>query len=107
MCVRNGACCCRRNKRPGRPKSLRIYEAHIGMSGEDERISTYAEFRDNVLPRIKKQGYTAIQLMAIQVCPFLLGLACRHHTAFRQGCFMDLLTLLIHERQSSWSCLAC
>jgi 1,4-alpha-glucan branching enzyme len=63
--------CCRRNKRPGRPKSLRIYEAHIGMSGEDERISTYAEFRDNVLPRIKKQGYTAIQLMAIQVCPDL------------------------------------
>lgn len=38
------------------------------MSGEDERISTYAEFRDNVLPRIKAQGYTAIQLMAIQVC---------------------------------------
>lgn len=38
------------------------------MSGEDEKVSTYAEFRDNVLPRIAKQGYTAIQLMAIQVC---------------------------------------
>lgn len=58
---------CRRNKRPSRPSSLRIYEAHVGMSGEDERVSTYAEFRDNVLPRIKAQGYTAIQLMAIQV----------------------------------------
>jgi 1,4-alpha-glucan branching enzyme len=58
---------CRRNKRPSRPSSLRIYEAHVGMSGEDERVSTYAEFRDNVLPRIKTQGYTAIQLMAIQV----------------------------------------
>jgi len=58
----------RRNKRPGRPKSLRIYEAHVGMAGEDERVSTYAEFRDQVLPRIKQQGYTAIQLMAIQVC---------------------------------------
>lgn len=37
------------------------------MSGEDEAISTYAQFRDEVLPRIKAQGYTAIQLMAIQV----------------------------------------
>jgi hypothetical protein len=37
------------------------------MSGEDEAVSTYAYFRDEVLPRIKKQGYTAIQLMAIQV----------------------------------------
>jgi 1,4-alpha-glucan branching enzyme len=37
------------------------------MSGEDEAVSTYAQFRDEVLPRIKKQGYTAIQLMAIQV----------------------------------------
>lgn len=60
-------CPCRRNRRPGRPKSLRIYEAHVGMAGEDEKVSTYAEFRDNVLPRIKAQGYTAIQLMAIQV----------------------------------------
>jgi hypothetical protein len=37
------------------------------MAGEDERVSTYAEFRDDVLPRIKAQGYTAVQLMAIQV----------------------------------------
>jgi 1,4-alpha-glucan branching enzyme len=37
------------------------------MSGEEEAVSTYAQFRDEVLPRIKKQGYTAIQLMAIQV----------------------------------------
>eukprot|EP00879_Flechtneria_rotunda_P013894 GHRR01014510.1.p3 GENE.GHRR01014510.1~~GHRR01014510.1.p3 ORF type:complete len:108 (+),score=19.67 GHRR01014510.1:2734-3057(+) len=59
--------CCRRNRRPRKPRALRIYEAHVGMSGEDERVSTYVEFRDNVLPRIKAQGYTAIQLMAIQV----------------------------------------
>ncbi|WIA28178.1 hypothetical protein OEZ86_010746 [Tetradesmus obliquus] len=55
-----------RNRRPKRPSSLKIYEAHVGMSGEDEAVSTYAQFRDEVLPRIKKQGYTAIQLMAIQ-----------------------------------------
>ncbi|MCQ2973134.1 MAG: alpha amylase C-terminal domain-containing protein, partial [archaeon] len=48
-----------------RPKSLRIYEAHVGMSSFDLKVSTYKEFADNILPIIKKTGYTAIQLMAI------------------------------------------
>ena len=48
-----------------KPKSLRIYEAHIGMSSNEEKVSTYKEFAINILPRIKKLGYTAIQLMAI------------------------------------------
>ncbi|GBF90721.1 1,4-alpha-glucan-branching enzyme [Raphidocelis subcapitata] len=52
--------------RPKRPSSLRIYEAHVGMSGEEGKVSSYREFTANVLPRIKAQGYTAIQLMAIQ-----------------------------------------
>jgi 1,4-alpha-glucan branching enzyme len=30
-------------------------------------VATYTDFKDVVLPRIKKAGYTAIQLMAIQV----------------------------------------
>ena len=29
-----------------------IYEAHIGMATEEERVGTYAEFADLVLPRI-------------------------------------------------------
>lgn len=29
-------------------------------------INTYANFRDNVLPRIKRLGYNAVQIMAIQ-----------------------------------------
>jgi len=29
-------------------------------------INTYANFRDDVLPRIKKLGYNAVQIMAIQ-----------------------------------------
>ncbi|TQE04341.1 hypothetical protein C1H46_010126 [Malus baccata] len=33
---------------------------------EEPKINTYAEFRDDVLPRIKKLGYNAVQLMAIQ-----------------------------------------
>lgn len=29
-------------------------------------INTYANFRDNVLPRIKRLGYNAVQIMAVQ-----------------------------------------
>ncbi|MEW5315457.1 MAG: hypothetical protein WDW38_006883 [Sanguina aurantia] len=55
-----------RHPRPGKLPSLRIYEAHVGMSSEDAKVSTYNEFRETVLPRIAKGGYTAIQLMAVQ-----------------------------------------
>ncbi|KAL9249789.1 1,4-alpha-glucan-branching enzyme 1, chloroplastic/amyloplastic-like protein [Drosera capensis] len=51
---------------PKRPKSLRIYESHVGMSSTEPKINTYANFRDDVLPRIKKLGYNAVQIMAIQ-----------------------------------------
>jgi len=47
-----------------------IYEAHIGMAGEDEKVSTYTEFKDNVLPRVIDLGYNTIQLMAIQEHPY-------------------------------------
>uniref|UniRef100_A0A061R8G3 1,4-alpha-glucan branching enzyme n=1 Tax=Tetraselmis sp. GSL018 TaxID=582737 RepID=A0A061R8G3_9CHLO len=36
------------------------------MSSEDPRVASYLEFKDNVLPRVKALGYTAVQLMAIQ-----------------------------------------
>ncbi|KAL1545731.1 1,4-alpha-glucan branching enzyme [Salvia divinorum] len=52
--------------RPIKPKSLRIYESHVGMSSKDPVINTYVNFRDEVLPRIKKLGYNAVQIMAIQ-----------------------------------------
>jgi 1,4-alpha-glucan branching enzyme len=52
--------------RPSSPKSLRIYEAHIGMSRSDPKVSTYNEFTSCVLPRIARLGYNAVQLMAIQ-----------------------------------------
>lgn len=49
---------------------LKIYECHIGMATEEERIGTYDEFRINVLPRIVKAGYNCIQIMAIQEHPY-------------------------------------
>lgn len=51
--------------RPPKPKSLRIYEAHVGMSGSEPRINSYREFADDVLPRIKANNYNTVQLMAV------------------------------------------
>ena len=45
--------------------SLRIYEAHIGISSPEPTVATYKNFTENVLPRIKDLGYNTIQLMAI------------------------------------------
>lgn len=53
-----------------RPSEALIYEAHVGMSGERETVSTYAQFEAEVLPRIKELGYNTIQLMAIQEHPY-------------------------------------
>ncbi len=55
---------------PSRVDSPVIYEAHVGMSGEDERVHTYREFADHILPRIANGGYNTIQLMAIQEHPY-------------------------------------
>lgn len=49
---------------------LLIYEAHVGMAQETEGVGTYAEFTENVLPRIKELGYNTIQLMAIAEHPY-------------------------------------
>lgn len=49
---------------------LLIYECHIGMAQDAEKVGTYTEFKDNVLPRIVKDGYNAIQVMAIQEHPY-------------------------------------
>jgi 1,4-alpha-glucan branching enzyme len=47
-----------------------IYEAHVGMSGEEGRIHHYREFADHVLPRIAAGGYNTVQLMAVQEHPY-------------------------------------
>jgi 1,4-alpha-glucan branching enzyme len=47
-----------------------IYEAHVGMSGEHENVSTYKDFTRDILPRIKAAGYNTVQLMAIAEHPY-------------------------------------
>ena len=49
---------------------LFIYECHIGMSSEEEKVNSYDEFRRDVLPRIAKLGYNCLQIMAIQEHPY-------------------------------------
>ena len=55
-----------KNARPKKPTSVRVYEAHVGISTSECRVGTYKEFTAGVLPRIKKLGYNVIQLMAAQ-----------------------------------------
>lgn len=52
-----------------RPHPL-IYECHIGMSSEQEKVSGFEEFRVNVLPRVKALGYNVLQIMALQEHPY-------------------------------------
>ena len=59
-----------RHERPKRTGCPLIYEAHIGMSTEHRRVSTFTEFRLFVLPRIVDLGYNTIQLMAVQEHPY-------------------------------------
>ncbi|MCA9324969.1 1,4-alpha-glucan-branching enzyme, partial [Candidatus Saccharibacteria bacterium] len=49
---------------------LSIYEAHVGMSGENADISTYKDFAREVIPRVKAAGYNTIQIMAIAEHPY-------------------------------------
>ena len=49
---------------------LLIYECHIGMAQQEEKVGSYTEFKEKVLPRIIKDGYNCIQIMAIQEHPY-------------------------------------
>ncbi len=49
---------------------LYIYEAHVGMAQEEGKVSSYREFADHILPRIRKAGYNTVQLMAIMEHPY-------------------------------------
>ncbi len=59
-----------RHRRPGKRPHPLIYECHIGMSSEKEKVATFEEFRKDVLPHIKDLGYDTIQIMALQEHPY-------------------------------------
>jgi 1,4-alpha-glucan branching enzyme len=35
--------------RPQRPKSLKVYECHVGISSVEEKVNTYNDFTGNLL----------------------------------------------------------
>uniref|UniRef100_A0A2N9HG43 1,4-alpha-glucan branching enzyme n=1 Tax=Fagus sylvatica TaxID=28930 RepID=A0A2N9HG43_FAGSY len=54
-----------KNTPPKVPKSLRIYECHVGISGSEPKISSFNEFTEKVLLHVKEAGYNAIQLIGV------------------------------------------
>lgn len=50
--------------------NLLIYECHVGMAQQGEKVGSYEEFTEIILPRIKALGYNAIQIMAIAEHPY-------------------------------------
>lgn len=57
-------------RKPGKRSHPLIYECHIGMSSEEGKVSSFNEFRTQVLPKIKKLGYNVMQIMALQEHPY-------------------------------------
>lgn len=51
-----------RRARPARPVSLRVYEAHVGISSSEPVVASWASFRRDVLPRVARSGCTALRL---------------------------------------------
>ncbi len=58
-----------RPQRTAAPPVL-IYEAHVGMAQDAEKVGTYREFTQAVLPRIAAAGYDTLQLMALPEHPY-------------------------------------
>ena len=59
-----------KHRRPGKRPTPLIYECHIGMSGEKEDVSTFEDFRRDVLPKVADLGYNVLQIMALQEHPY-------------------------------------
>ncbi|MBO4447521.1 MAG: 1,4-alpha-glucan-branching enzyme, partial [Bacteroidales bacterium] len=59
-----------RCRRPGKIEAPFIYECHIGMSSEEEKVASFDEFRTGVLPRVHELGYNVLQIMALQEHPY-------------------------------------
>lgn len=72
-----------------RPRALRIYECHIGMSSEEPRVNSYLDFRMTMLPRIRKLGYNAIQIMALQEHAYYGSFGYHVTNFFAVSCTLD------------------
>jgi len=76
--------------RPQRQAFPRIYEAHVGIARpalgkKPKQFGTYSHFAKKVLPRIKKGGYTAVQLMGIPEHPLYKSFGYQVSSYFAPG----------------------
>ncbi len=47
-----------------------IYESHIGMAQEEDKVGSYLEYKEKILPRIVEMGYNTVQFMGIMEHPY-------------------------------------
>ena len=59
-----------KHKGPGKRPHPFIYECHIGMSSEQEKVASFEDFRTQVLPQVAELGYDTLQIMALQEHPY-------------------------------------
>ena len=59
-----------KHPRAGKRPHPMIYECHIGMSSEQEKVASFEDFRTTVLPKVKRLGYDTLQIMALQEHPY-------------------------------------
>ena len=60
----------RNDAHPLKGGPLFIYEAHPGIALQERKIGTFAEFAEQILPRIAADGYNCLQLMAVAQHPY-------------------------------------
>lgn len=53
--------CQHKHPRPQKPRSLRIYESHVGIASPEGKVASYSNFTHNVLPRIKDLGKSLLR----------------------------------------------
>jgi 1,4-alpha-glucan branching enzyme len=87
-----------KHKTPAAVRNPIIYEAHIGMAGEEYGIGTYEHFRRNILPRIAALGYNVVQFMAIAEHPYYGSFGYQvsnfYAPSFRYGTPEELMALV-------------
>lgn len=69
-----------KHKKPKVPKSLRIYEAHVGISGSEPKIASFSEFTEKVNNLLLYTLFNATTSVFILIRIFLLFLG--YITAF-------------------------
>uniref|UniRef100_T1KL46 Uncharacterized protein n=1 Tax=Tetranychus urticae TaxID=32264 RepID=T1KL46_TETUR len=86
-----------KSKKPSAPTNIKIYQSHVGISSPDYQVASYDYFREKVLPRTKKHGYNAIQLMAIMEHAYYASFGYQVTSFFAPSSRIYVLLDIIHS----------